>query len=250
MAYYSIGDVAERCGINPVTLRAWQRRYGLLKPQRSEGGHRLFDEEDIQRIEEIKRWISNGIPVGKVKALLETSTRQADDDWNQLQEEMMSILRMAHPPARAKITALGRVHPVDALIDHVYLPVRQRLILDHNTSRIMNSMLDGALIEYVATLLSETRRKSGKDALLLAWDVEDRTRLWLEAWRLSQSGWHIAVLAEPIESPRPELSLGKRFLSGPVSRQPADKMNCYNTGMSKVIRSFSTARSQYVIRVR
>ena len=37
MAYYSIGDVAERCGINPVTLRAWQRRYGLLKPQRSEG---------------------------------------------------------------------------------------------------------------------------------------------------------------------------------------------------------------------
>lgn len=169
MAYYSIGDVAERCGINPVTLRAWQRRYGLLKPQRSEGGHRLFDEEDIQRIEEIKRWISNGIPVGKVKALLETSTRQADDDWNQLQEEMMSILRMAHPPKlRAKITALGRVHPVDALIDHVYLPVRQRLILDHNTSRIMNSMLDGALIEYVATLLSETRRKSGKDALLLA----------------------------------------------------------------------------------
>ena len=49
MAYYSIGDVAKRCGINPVTLRAWQRRYGLLKPQRSEGGHRLFDEEDIQR---------------------------------------------------------------------------------------------------------------------------------------------------------------------------------------------------------
>ena len=40
MAYYSIGDVAERCGINPVTLRAWQRRYGLLKPQRSEGGRR------------------------------------------------------------------------------------------------------------------------------------------------------------------------------------------------------------------
>jgi DNA-binding transcriptional MerR regulator len=37
MAYYSIGEVAERCGINPVTLRAWQRRYGLLKPQRSEG---------------------------------------------------------------------------------------------------------------------------------------------------------------------------------------------------------------------
>jgi len=84
-------------------------------------------------------------------------------------------------------------------------------------------MLDGALIEYVATLLSETRRKSGKDALLLAWDVEDRTRLWLEAWRLSQSGWHIAVLAEPIESPRPELFPGQTlfFWTGiaPTRRQ-------------------------------
>ena len=51
MTLYSIGDVAERCGINPVTLRAWQRRYGLLKPQRPEDGHRLFVEDYIQRIE-------------------------------------------------------------------------------------------------------------------------------------------------------------------------------------------------------
>ena len=51
MAFYSIGEVAERCGINPVTLRAWQRRYGLLKPQRSEGGHRQFDEEDMKYVD-------------------------------------------------------------------------------------------------------------------------------------------------------------------------------------------------------
>ncbi|WP_250144017.1 MerR family transcriptional regulator, partial [Escherichia coli] len=153
MAYYSIGDVAERCGINPVTLRAWQRRYGLLKPQRSEGGHRLFDEEDIQRIEEIKRWISNGVPVGKVKALLETTSQDTQDDWSRLQEEMMSILRMANPAKlRARIISLGREYPVDQLINHVYLPVRQRLVLDHNTSRIMSSMFDGALIEYAALM--------------------------------------------------------------------------------------------------
>jgi uncharacterized protein YjcR len=50
MTFYSIGDVAERCGINPVTLRAWQRRYGLLKPQRSEGG-----------IDNLTKKISNGL---------------------------------------------------------------------------------------------------------------------------------------------------------------------------------------------
>ena len=116
-------------------------RYGLLKPQRSEGGHRLFDEEDIQRIEEIKRWISNGVPVGKVKALLETTRQDTQDDWSRLQEEMMSILRMANPAKlRARIISLGREYPVDQLINHVYLPVRQRLVLDHNTSRIMSSI--------------------------------------------------------------------------------------------------------------
>lgn len=95
----------------------------MLKPQRSEGGHRLFDEEDIQRIEEIKRWISNGVPVGKVKALLETTSRDTEDDWSRLQEEMMSILRMANPAKlRARIISLGREYPVDQLINHVYLP--------------------------------------------------------------------------------------------------------------------------------
>ncbi len=57
-----------RCfDINPVTLRAWQRRYGLLKPQRTDGGHRLFNDADIDRIREIKRWIDNGVQVSKVK---------------------------------------------------------------------------------------------------------------------------------------------------------------------------------------
>ncbi|CCK05161.1 Putative HTH-type transcriptional regulator ycgE [Cronobacter sakazakii 701] len=93
MAFYSIGEIAERCGINPVTLRAWQRRYGLLKPQRSEGGHRQFDEDDIQRIEEIKRWIKSGVPVGKVKALLDKDVVVGPEAWNVVQEEMMGVVR-------------------------------------------------------------------------------------------------------------------------------------------------------------
>jgi DNA-binding transcriptional MerR regulator len=106
MAFYSIGDVAERCGINPVTLRAWQRRYGLLKPQRSEGGHRQFDDDDILRIEEIKRWIERGVPVGKVKALLDQDKVPEPGDWRTLQEEMMGTLRQVSPgKSRAQIVA-------------------------------------------------------------------------------------------------------------------------------------------------
>ncbi|EBQ2874974.1 MerR family DNA-binding transcriptional regulator, partial [Salmonella enterica subsp. enterica serovar Montevideo] len=46
---YSIGEFARLCGINAATLRAWQRRYGLLKPQRTDGGHRLYSDDDIRQ---------------------------------------------------------------------------------------------------------------------------------------------------------------------------------------------------------
>ncbi len=210
MAVYSIGEVAERCGINPVTLRAWQRRYGLLKPQRSEGGHRQFDDEDIERIEEIKRWIESGVPVGKVKALLEGEHVHAQDGWQTLQDELMAVLRSVRPSKlRVKIATMGRENPADALIDNVIIPVRQRLGLDQTTARAMNSLLDGALIDYAAFCLTGSRKKAGKDALLIGWGADDRTRMWLEAWRLSQQGWRIDVLAEPLDSLRPEIFPGQ-----------------------------------------
>ncbi|MGS6269780.1 MerR family DNA-binding transcriptional regulator, partial [Enterobacter hormaechei] len=39
---YSIGDFASLSGNTATTLRAWQRRYGLLKHDRTDGGHRLY----------------------------------------------------------------------------------------------------------------------------------------------------------------------------------------------------------------
>lgn len=228
MTLYSIGDVAERCRINPVTLRAWQRRYGLLKPARTEGGHRQFDDEDIQRIEEIKRWIESGVPVGKVKALLEGESVNAHDGWVALQEEMMAVLRHVKPSKlRAKVAAVGRENPVDALIDHVFIPIRQRLGLDQTTARTMCSLLDGILIDYVAFCLTGSRKKSGKDALIIGWGNEDRTRVWLEAWRLSQHGWRMDVLAEPLELPRPELFPGQQlfvFTGKPLTRRQQEQL--------------------------
>lgn len=219
MAYYSIGEVAERCGINPVTLRAWQRRYGLLKPQRSEGGHRQFDEEDVQRIEEIKRWIDRGVSVGKVKALLEGHQPETQDAAVLLQEEMMTLLRGVQPSKlRTRIMSLSHEYPVDKLIDRLFVPVRSKLNLDPNTSMAIISMLDGILIDCVASILAESRKKVGKETLLVGWGNEDRTRLWLEAWRLSQRAWHVNVLAEPLDSPRPERFLVSTFLSGPAAR--------------------------------
>ncbi|WP_422403295.1 MerR family transcriptional regulator [Pseudomonas sp. GZD-209] len=84
-------DVVSLTGINPVTLRAWERRHGLISPQRTEGGHRLYTPEDVQRIRDILHWTSSGLPISKVGELLARQHEQggraveqgsdAFDDW-------------------------------------------------------------------------------------------------------------------------------------------------------------------------
>lgn len=65
---YSIGEFARVCGITPTTLRAWQRRYGLLKPQRTDGGHRLYSDDDIQLALKILDWVKKGVPISRKTA--------------------------------------------------------------------------------------------------------------------------------------------------------------------------------------
>lgn len=68
-----IRDVVRLTEVNPVTLRAWERRYGLIQPLRTEGGHRLYSHQDVATIRDIMAWTERGIAVSKVGELLERS---------------------------------------------------------------------------------------------------------------------------------------------------------------------------------
>ena len=39
---FPIRTVSAETGVNPITLRAWERRYGLVNPRRTDTGHRLY----------------------------------------------------------------------------------------------------------------------------------------------------------------------------------------------------------------
>ncbi|RON06454.1 helix-turn-helix-type transcriptional regulator [Pseudomonas brassicacearum] len=67
---FPIREVARLTGVNPVTLRAWERRYGLIQPTRTESGHRLYSMTDIERVQSILGWIGRGVAVSKVGRIL------------------------------------------------------------------------------------------------------------------------------------------------------------------------------------
>lgn len=59
-AVLRIGEVSRRTGVAVPTLRAWERRYGLLTPERTDGGHRLYSEDDIGRVRGMQRLLDEG----------------------------------------------------------------------------------------------------------------------------------------------------------------------------------------------
>jgi DNA-binding transcriptional MerR regulator len=56
--------VSRRTGIPAATLRTWEHRYKFLRPRRSASGYRLYGQEEIARIEEIKYLVGQGVRIG------------------------------------------------------------------------------------------------------------------------------------------------------------------------------------------
>lgn len=91
----AIGELARRTSVNPVTLRAWERRYGLLKPQRTAKGHRLYPEEQVERVQTILSWLERGASVGQVRELLERAPSIAPvGDWQSREQALIEAIGM------------------------------------------------------------------------------------------------------------------------------------------------------------
>jgi len=128
---YPIRTVSALTGVNPVTLRAWERRYGLIEPQRTPKGHRLYTQADIDRIHRILELLDQGISIGQTRRLIETHTavqeasllQQRDTDaWSGLER------RMAEAVYRLDEAALASAYD-DALANHPVSRVQRELIL-------------------------------------------------------------------------------------------------------------------------
>ncbi|HET8593033.1 MAG TPA: MerR family transcriptional regulator [Solirubrobacterales bacterium] len=64
-----IGELSRRTGVGADRLRAWERRYGLLRPERSEGGFRLYGREDERRVRAMKTLIESGASAAEAARL-------------------------------------------------------------------------------------------------------------------------------------------------------------------------------------
>jgi MerR family transcriptional regulator, light-induced transcriptional regulator len=78
--YVRIGELSRRAGVSTDLLRAWERRYGLLCPTRSEGGFRLYSPQDEQRVALMRDHLERGLSAAQAARLILDETERRPDE--------------------------------------------------------------------------------------------------------------------------------------------------------------------------
>jgi DNA-binding transcriptional MerR regulator len=66
---YRVGAVRRLTGLSDHTLRAWERRHGVIRPSRTGGGMRVYSEDDVARLQLLKALTDCGESIGSIAAL-------------------------------------------------------------------------------------------------------------------------------------------------------------------------------------
>ncbi len=121
-----IGELSRRAGVSPELLRAWERRYGLLRPTRTPGGLRLYSSDDLRRVQEMQRHLADGLAAAQAATLAgravidhEGAPLAAAD----VRAELAAALDgLDEPAAQAVLDRVLAVATVEAALSEVILP--------------------------------------------------------------------------------------------------------------------------------
>jgi MerR family transcriptional regulator, light-induced transcriptional regulator len=127
-----IGELSKRSGVSPELLRAWERRYGLLRPMRSGGGLRLYSLDDLERVRLMRRHLGEGIAAAEAARLaaapVATSSPSAVLAPAAVREQLGDALaEFDEPRAQAVIDRLLSAVTLDTALGEVVLPYLNEL---------------------------------------------------------------------------------------------------------------------------
>ena len=128
-----IGELSKRAGVSPELLRAWERRYGLLRPARSAGGLRLYSPADVERVALMQQHLAEGMAAAEAAAL---AVRDAVDEEAArtalrpaaIRDELTTALdAFDEPRAQAILDRLLALATMETLLAEVVVPYLQEL---------------------------------------------------------------------------------------------------------------------------
>lgn len=120
---YRVKTVCAMTGIPRPTLLAWERRYDILEPRRGPTGHRIYVEEDVALLRELKRRVDGGLSIGEAVRLVREHAPIAEAAAPpRLVDELLRAL-LDLDRATADRLAASQPQPFRVRLDEVYLPL-------------------------------------------------------------------------------------------------------------------------------
>lgn len=122
---FRIGELSRRSGVTPDLLRAWERRYGLLRPTRSSGGLRLYSDDDVLRVQAMREQLAAGLAAAEAAAVagsLRTGPQPPADTSEARDELGAALLAFDEERAHAAFDALVARFSLETVLADVVLP--------------------------------------------------------------------------------------------------------------------------------
>lgn len=133
-ALYPIRTVSDLTEVNAITLRAWERRYGLFEPVRKASGHRLYTQAHIDLITRVVGLLDRGMRIGQVKAQLEAEgAAQKDqevvnDNWKRYVDRMISaVIQFNEEGLEETYGDALSLYPTDTVTQKLLMPLLKEL---------------------------------------------------------------------------------------------------------------------------
>ena len=214
-----IREVARQTGVNAVTLRAWERRYGLIVPHRTPKGHRLYSDAHIQRVMTILTWLNRGVSVSQVKNLIDSrqpDTATPDSDWDVLKQNLTkAIAELTERRLDDLFNQAMSLYPPRTLCEQLLLPLLAELESRWQSQfggQMERTFFYSWLRSKLGARIYHNNRQVGGAPVLLVnhSDLPLEPHLWLCAWLISGADCPVEVFDWPL--PNGELALAAELL--------------------------------------
>ncbi|WP_142344164.1 MerR family transcriptional regulator [Bacillus toyonensis] len=141
---YNIKAVSNIIGVQPSTLRAWERRYQIIAPKRNQAGHRLYTEEHIRILKWLMEKVSSGMMIGQAVQLLEGNRLQSnaqkeihyDKEVVLMDDLLQALLEFDEITTSALINEAFSIYSTEKVITGIILQVTNKLLTLKNNNEI------------------------------------------------------------------------------------------------------------------
>jgi methanogenic corrinoid protein MtbC1 len=218
---YRIHIAAEMTGVSEGLIRAWERRYGVLKPRRTASGYRAYTNSDIEVLRRLKKLTEEGVAIAEAVRLLPRIKKEAKEHVEAMeaprkapqleqfarwrQDVLLAAERLDQQAIEVVLDeAMSSMRPV-AFFDEILMPLQFEVGERWHQGRLTvaeEHLVTQAARQRLLALLHQAPRRARRHVVCACFPTEDHELgLMGVALKFRHAGWRVTFLGArtPIE---------------------------------------------------